>query len=133
MQAYVGSTTDADILIAEGIQHHLGEEGALLYDKGAPAFREALGPGQKLIEPATKQDGRLSEKQVIDSRVISERRSHIERVVGMLKQMHVLRDTLPLHQVALFDMYLKVCVCIVKFRGPLAMSSPTRSLFDDAV
>ena len=126
LKAYPGSTTDTDILIAEGYPRKLKEDQVLLYDKGAPGLRAHLCNPQQLMTPAFLHGEKLTQVEYVDSAAISERRSHIERLVRQLKLNNILTEVLPSVQIPDADNYLVVAAAITRVRGGLTFSAPQR-------
>ena len=85
------------------------------------------------MTPSFLHDGRLTQREFIDSAAISERRSHIERLVRELKRNCILTERLPSKNIPDADNLLMIAAAIVRIRGGLTFSPPNRMLHSEAL
>ena len=61
----------------------------------------------------------FSVNQAKDTKIVANARIHIERVIGRLKEFHILKSVLPLDYLDLIDPIFVICSAIVNIQPPL--------------
>eukprot|EP00730_Choanoeca_flexa_P006295 TRINITY_DN12127_c0_g2_i9.p1 TRINITY_DN12127_c0_g2~~TRINITY_DN12127_c0_g2_i9.p1 ORF type:complete len:357 (+),score=21.14 TRINITY_DN12127_c0_g2_i9:788-1858(+) len=123
---YAGNVSDDDISIEDGILTRIGKGRVLLYDKGGGTLRTRLEEdGKGYLCPHTKVAGRLTTGEVVSSRIISNRRGHVERAVRRLKHFRFLTSRLHHASYAQADMLFAICVFLCNLQGPIKINETT--------
>ncbi|CAN7946682.1 unnamed protein product, partial [Ixodes hexagonus] len=114
-----GSVSDRAIVDESGLLEQLEPGDAVMVDKGfklnnipsgvrvhIPCFRK---PG----EPQMQEDELVHTQRVASARVI------VERVIGRVKQFHILDRPFPITMIDIAEQVFHVCCYLSNFRGPL--------------
>ena len=109
----IGITPSGNVSVDSGIFDKISMGDNILADSGF-TFKEQLASlGATLKFPHfTKKKSQLSGKEVDTSRQLSSVRIHVEMVIGQVKNIHMLRNIVPLTQMDLLD-NIMVIVCAI--------------------
>lgn len=92
-----GSTSDKEITRQCGLLDLLELEDSVMVDKGFNIRYELMLIGVKLnIPPFAKKDVQMPVKDIVVSRQITSLCIHVERAIRLIKQYHILGNTMPL-------------------------------------
>jgi hypothetical protein len=123
---YAGNVSDDDISISDNIADWIRPGGKLLYDKGGGTLRTHLSElGKGYLCPHTKVAGRLTTGEAVTSRIISNRRSHVERAVRRVKHFKFLTSTMHQATYGIADDLFTSCVFLCNLQGPIRIRSTT--------
>lgn len=123
-----GRASDRVITMESGLLDKLYPGDVVLADRGFTMTEEFAMRGVKLMVPSfTKGKKQLTAEEVEKSRQLSRARIHVERVIGRVKDMKILRDTLPIslvmrkgqQEVATIDKIITVACAVVNMNNPV--------------
>ena len=112
--------SDKDLVKRSGIVDQFSPGDTLLADRGFNIQEFLLHKGVKLVIPpflkAKKQFSNVGDqrtKQVANARI------HVERVIGRLKDFHIMNAELPLEMLDIFDHIVTVTAALVNLQPPI--------------
>lgn len=114
-----GSVSDHMIVEQSGLLELLEPGDAIMVDKG---FRlNDLPPGVRVHIPAFRkpQEPQMSEEDVSHTRQVASARVIVERVIGRVKQFHILDRPFPITMIDIADQIFQVCCFLSNLREPL--------------
>ena len=95
----------------------------MLADKGFLIDCEVAAVGATLRIPDFLKDRKqLSAKSVRRTRNIANRRIHVERAIGRLKQFRILQQVVPIATIDKMDDILVICSALVNLQPPVVLS-----------
>ncbi|XP_039527349.1 uncharacterized protein LOC120479133 [Pimephales promelas] len=112
---YGGSASDKAITADCGLLQHLHPGDMVMADKGF-TIQDILPEGVSLNIPSFLVDGRFTQEEVNNNRLISKARMHVERSIQRLKLFHIL-DQIPHQFKHNINKILKVCVCLTNLQN----------------
>lgn len=96
--AYVGCISDNEIVECSGILNLLNEGDTVLSDRGFTCTEILEQKGVALNVPPFKgRRDQFEEEEVFETRVVANRRIHVERVIGLSKKNLILSQIFPAH------------------------------------
>lgn len=114
-----GSVSDRMIVEESGLIGQLEPGDAIMVDKG---FRlNDLPPGVQVHIPPFRKanEAQMSEEDVAHTRQVASARVIIERVIGRIKQFHILDRPFPMSMIDIAEQVFQVCCFLSNFRMPL--------------
>lgn len=119
-EAYVGSTSDREIVIKSGFIDKLEKGDAIMADKGFDVSDLLESKGVLLnIPPFLKDKKQLSESDVMKTRTIANRRILIENVNGRAKKNKILTGPMQKSTWPYANKVIYICFALVNFYKPL--------------
>ncbi|XP_064488294.1 uncharacterized protein LOC135400379 [Ornithodoros turicata] len=117
-----GSVSDITIVEESGVLWLLEPGDAIMVDKGFKFTH--LPPDVKVYCPEFRQPHELQMKReaVLGTRQIAGARVHVERVIGRVKQFHILQTPLPISMIDVAEQIFHVCCYLSNFRPPLILN-----------
>ncbi|XP_064477574.1 uncharacterized protein LOC135391290 [Ornithodoros turicata] len=114
-----GSVSDIAIVEQSGLLWLLEPGDAIMVDKGFKFTH--LPPGVKVYcsEFHQPHDLQMKREAVLGTRQIAGARVHVERVIGRVKQFHILQTPLPISMIDIAEQIFHVCCYFSNFRPPL--------------
>ncbi|CAN7943187.1 unnamed protein product [Ixodes hexagonus] len=115
-----GSVSDRLIVEESGLMGRLGPGDAIMVDKGFKLNN--MPPGVQVHIPAFRkpQEPQMPEEDVAHSRWVASARVIVERVIGRVKQFHILDRPFPITMVDIANQVFQVCCFLCNFRKPLS-------------
>ena len=109
----ISITPSGNVSVDSGFFDKISMGDNILADRGFTFKEELASLGATLKFPHfTKEKSQLSGKEVDTSRQLSSVRIHVEMVIGQVKNIHMLRNIVPLTQMDLLD-NIMVIVCAI--------------------
>ena len=109
----ISITPSGKVSVDSGFFDKISMGDNILADRGFTFKEELASLGATLKFPHfTKEKSQLSGKEVDTSRQLSSVRIHVEMVIGQVKNIHMLRNIVPLTQMDLLD-NIMVIVCAI--------------------
>ena len=118
-----GRASDKSITLESGFLKMLEAGDLVLADKGFLIECEVAAVGATLRIPDFLKDRKqLSAKSVRRTRNIANRRIHVERAIGRLKQFRILQQVVPIATIDKMDDILVICSALVNLQPPVVLS-----------
>lgn len=115
-----GDMSDVHIVRASGFLDHLEKGDVVLADKGFRDKSDFMVRGAKLVIPDFSRKGiTFTEEKNISNTGVSNARSHVERVIGRIKEFRILKGDFPLLRNDMIDHVFCVCGVLVNLQGIL--------------
>lgn len=114
-----GSVSDRKIIEEGGLLEQLQPGDAIMVDKGF--ILHDLPPGVRVHIPCFRKPGepQMGEHEVAHTQVVAGARVIVERVIGRVKQFHILDRPFPITMIDIAEQVFQVCCYLSNFRGPL--------------
>ncbi|CAN7950319.1 unnamed protein product [Ixodes pacificus] len=114
-----GSVSDRLIVEESGLLGLLESGDAIMVDKGFKLNN--IPPGVQVHIPAFRkpQEPQMPEEDVAHSRRVASARVIVERVIGRVKQFHILDRPFPITMIDIANQVFQVCCFLSNFREPL--------------
>ena len=115
--AYGGSTSDRQIIERSDIFSKVDPTDSIMSDKGFDV-QDIFAPMDVTVNIPTffKKKNRMDGKTVLRDRMVSSKRVHVERIIGLGKTYKILRNPLNQTETMLSSDILFVCYMLVNFR-----------------
>ena len=105
---------DKQISIYSSFFENISMGNCILGDRGFTSKEELAAVGTSLKIPYfTEGKNQFSGKEVDISRQLSNVRIHVERVIGQIKKIRMLQNTVPLTQIDLLDEITEIVCAII--------------------
>ena len=115
-----GCVSDRELAIQCGLLNHLEPGDSLMADR-VFMIADLLEPlGVDLNIPPQKLLPQLTESELVETRRIASVRIHVERIIGRLKQYHILNN-IPNNMAGVADRIFFVCTIFTNFSKPLVL------------
>jgi len=114
---YGGSTSDKQMVMLSKFLNKLQKGDVVLADRGFDIsdLLESLGVALN-IPPFKRNRNQLTEKEVMNTRFIAQRRIHIERLIGLGKVHQILVDVMPDHLWPIASKIFYNCMMLCNFK-----------------
>lgn len=114
-----GSVSDRVIVEESGLLERLQPGDAIMVDKGFKLSN--LPPGVKMHIPCFRTPGepQMKENELAHTQQVATARVIVERVIGRIKQFHILDRPFPITMIDIAEQTFHVCSYLSNFRGPL--------------
>jgi hypothetical protein len=115
-----GDMSDVQIVRESGFLDKLQKGDVVLADKGFKDQTDFIKKGCRLVIPEFSKKGvAFSEQSNKKNAGISNSRIHVERTIGRMKEMKILKSEMPLSRNDLVDYIFIVCAAIINLQGVL--------------
>lgn len=114
-----GSISDINIIEASGLLQRLQPGDAVMVDKGF--LFQNIPSGISVYNPPFRKRGepQMNAGDVQATRKLASARVHVERVIGRVKEFHILDKPFPINMTDIAEQVFHVCCYLTNFRGPL--------------
>ena len=93
---------------------------SIMADKGFDIEEDLQKLGVKLnIPPLLKDKDKFDESKVIKTQTIAKHRTHVERVIGKVRNFLIFRSKLPVSVLGMVNQIWTVCCLVTNFMEPL--------------
>lgn len=115
-----GSMSDKELVKRSGIIDKFDPGDTLLADRGFNIQELLLMTGVKLaIPPFLRGKKQFSLQDDQKTKTVANARIHIERVIGRMKDFHIMKSELPLDMFDLFDHMVTVVAALINLQPPI--------------
>ncbi|CAN7941798.1 unnamed protein product [Ixodes hexagonus] len=114
-----GSVSDREIVEDSGLIGQLEPSDGMMVDKGFK-FND-LPPGVQVYIPPFRKpnEAQMPEEDVARTRLVASARVVIERVIGRVKEFHILDRPFPISMIDIAEQVFQVCCFLSNFRMPI--------------
>lgn len=117
---YNGGISDRRIVEVSGFLDFIEEGDAILADKGFTITDLLALKGATLnLPPFLHGQKQYDESEVLEGKILSNRRIIVENVIGRARKMTILCNIVPHHLNEVFDYVVYNIFCLVNFQAPL--------------
>lgn len=115
-----GNMSDKEIVKRSGILDKFEPGDTLLADRGFNIQELLLGRAVKLvIPPFLRGKKQFTENDDRNTKQVANARIHVERVIGRMKDFHIMKSELPLDMFDIFDHIVVVVAGLVNLQPPI--------------